>query len=132
MLARVQETWDELGFKIRAVGTAVFVRTDPLPEKTKAGIYLPPSHSDFFGQRLGSKVHMTGTVLSACRTKGYGSKSDRTVPSTLKPGDKVFFTRFEFAWLWRMKDGTRVGHIKEPLIHGVLSESEEDVRLEAS
>lgn len=135
-LLRVDATWEELGFKMRSVGTVVFVRTDPLPEKTPGGVVIPPSLSDLYGQRLGSKVHLTGTVLSASRTKGYGAKSPVTIPSKLKPGDKILFTRFEFGWLWKMKDGTHVGFIKEPLILASVTEGESsaetDARLETA
>lgn len=123
MLSRVEETWDELGFRLRAIGTIVFVRTDPLPDRTEGGIIVPQDQADVYGSRLGSKVHLTGTVLSACRTKAVGSKKDNTRPSDLKPGDKILFTRFEFAWLYKMQDGTRVGYIREPLIHAEVDPS---------
>jgi co-chaperonin GroES (HSP10) len=112
----VDATWEELGFKVRPLGDRVFVRTDPLPEKTRSGLYAPPIMASPYGQRIGRAVVMTATVLSVGR--GMYDKKGRLYPTEVKPGEKVMFTRFEFAWMWKLSDGTLVGWIREPHLIG--------------
>ena len=97
----IEATWAEMGQKLRAVGTRVFVRTEKPPEK-KGLIWLPPEYGDTFGRRLGGQVPVTGTVLSV---------GHRVPQGILEEGERVFFFRLPFGWTHKMTDGTFVGWI---------------------
>lgn len=107
--ALVAATWAELGFRIAAVGTRVFLRTESPPKQTAGGIYLPPMLATAYGQRLGSQVLVTGTVLSV----GPLAKTD------LKVGERIAFFRLPFGWTYKMNDDTLVGWIPVDEILGV-------------
>ena len=105
----IKATWDEVGHRVVAVGTRVFLRTDVLPARTSGGIYLPPDHAAAYGQRLGSQVLVTGTVLSV----------GPLAKTPLKEGDRIMFFRLPFGWTYRMKDKTLVGWIPLDEILGI-------------
>jgi co-chaperonin GroES (HSP10) len=107
--ALVAATWAELGFSIAAVGTRVFLRTENPPKQTAGGIYLPPMLASAYGQRLGSQVLVTGTVLSI----GPLAKTE------LKVGERIAFFRLPFGWTHKLKDDTLVGWIPVEEILGV-------------
>ena len=91
----VEKTWEELGFRIRAVGWKVWVRTLPHPRKV-GHIWLPPKAASFYGE-LPHLRTVYGVVLSA---------GSRGLARSLKPGDIVGFKRLEFAW-WVKLEGTQ-------------------------
>lgn len=107
--ALVDATWAELGFRIAAVGTRVFLRTESPPKQTAGGIYLPPMLATQYGQRLGSQVLVTGTVLSV----GPLAKTE------LKTGDRIAFFRLPFGWTHKLNDDTLVGWIPVEEILGI-------------
>lgn len=102
-------TWGELGFKIAAVGSKIFLRTDAPPKQTTGGIYIPPMLATQYGQRLGSQVLVTGTVLSV----GPHAKT------AVRPGDRIAFFRLTFGWTHKLNDDTLVGWIPGDEILGV-------------
>jgi co-chaperonin GroES (HSP10) len=105
----VAATWAELGHSVEAVGSRVFLRTDSPRTQTDGGIYLPPELATQYGQRLGSKALVTGTVLSIgpeCRLP-------------IKIGDRIMFFRLPFGWTYKLNDDTLVGWIPGDEILGV-------------
>lgn len=87
MIGAVEKTWDELGYRIRATGYRVWVRTLPHPRK-HGSIWLPPKAGSFYGE-LPHLRTVYAVVLSA---------GSRGPAKGLKPGDIVGFKRLEFAW----------------------------------
>lgn len=110
----IKATWDEVGHRVVAIGTRVFLRTDALPKKTAGGIYLPPDHAAAYGQRLGSSVMVTGTVLSV----------GPLAKTTVKEGDRIMFFRLPFGWTYKMKDETLVGWIPVDEILGIADDEQ--------
>jgi co-chaperonin GroES (HSP10) len=108
----IKSTWDEVGHKVAAVGTRVFLRTDFFRKKTSGGIYLPPELDSQFGSRLGGKVVVTGTVLSI----------GPHVKAPLKEGDRIMFLRLPFGWTYKLKDDTLVGWIPVDEILGIVDD----------
>lgn len=88
----VTRTWEELGFKVRATGWKVWVRTLPHPRKI-GRIWLPPKAASFYGEL----PHLR-TVYALVLTSGpLGWAKD------LKPGDKVAFKRLNFSWIKKLE-----------------------------
>jgi len=83
----VERTWQELGYKIRAVGCKVWVRTFPHKKKSRGGLWLSPRQASFYGE-LPHLVTVEAVVLSA------GSKG---LAIAVKPGDRIAFSRGHFA-----------------------------------
>jgi hypothetical protein len=98
--ALVEATWEELGFKIRPMGSRIYVRTDTPPRKI-GSLYIPPEQWGMYGKRLGSKVFVTATVLAR------GSRASFS-PDV---GERVVFSRLQFGWTHKMNDGTFVGWV---------------------
>lgn len=111
--ALVVATWEELGFKIKPVGSRLFVRTETPPQK-QGMIWLPPELWAMYGQRLGSKALVTGTVLS-CGPR---------VKDAPAIGTRVVFFRLPFGWTHKMTDGTFVGWVEAAEIVGVSGSDE--------
>lgn len=109
----VNATWDEIGRKIRPVLNRVFVRTDLPPEKIGM-VYMPAEMWGQYGQRLGSKVFVTATVLA----------SSQNVKDAPPIGSKVVFSRLMFGWTNKMADGTHVGWIDANEIIGFAEEGD--------
>lgn len=82
----IDATWDELGYKIRARGYWLWVRT--MPHARKVGsLWLPTKLQGFYGE-LPHLQSTKAVVLSA------GSAG---VAKDIKPGDVVVFKRLHFA-----------------------------------
>lgn len=111
--ALVDATWEEIGRKIRPVNTRIFVRTDLPPQKIGL-VYMPAEMWGQYGQRLGSKVFVTATVLSV-------GPNVKDAPAI---GTKVVFSRLMFGWTNKMVDGTHVGWIDANEIIGVAEEGD--------
>lgn len=82
----VKETWDELGFKLRAPRYLVWVRTMP-PARKIGRIWLPAKQASFYGE-LPHMVTVKALVLSA---------GSRGPAREMKPGDMIAFKRLHFA-----------------------------------
>ena len=96
-MERVEDTWKEMGHKLRMLRKGVLVRTDPLPTEVN-GVILPPRAASFYGE-LPNVSFVTAVVLSSGRD------------ATLKPGDRIAFIRLFFARHLEMEDKTLVGWI---------------------
>lgn len=105
----VDATWTELGHRIAAIGHKVFLRTDLPRKQTAGGIYIPPMLATQYGQRLGSQVLVTGTVLSV----------GPLVKGDIKVGDRIAFLRLTFGWTNKLGDDTLVGWIPESDVLGL-------------
>jgi hypothetical protein len=102
----VENTWDILGFRLRAKGRIIFCRTEPVPTKTASGLlWLPPKHQTFHG-RLPHMQMVLARVLSS------GPKAE------VNPGDRICFKRSYFAWLWKLGSEELVGWIDESQVIG--------------
>lgn len=104
----VNRTWSEVGYKITPLRKMVFVKTDPVPQKV-GSLYLPPKLATFYGE-LPNLVLVNATVLAA------GPKA------SVRPGDRVCFTRLFFARYCDLQDGTYIGWIEEENLTGRLEE----------
>lgn len=92
-IASVKETWDELGYKIRATGFNLWVRTLPFPKKSRGGIWFSPKMMQFHGGVSGHLITIRAVVLSA---------GPVGVAKAFKPGDLVEFQRLFFAYHQKM------------------------------
>ena len=99
-LARVEQTWAEIGFRFRPLRHVVLVRTYPLPTVTEGGIIIPEKLTSFYGE-LPHVQLVNATVLSS------GPKA------ILEPGDRICFQRLFFARWLEMEDGSLVGWIAD-------------------
>lgn len=113
-LGLVQQTWDELGVKMRARGYWVWVRTEPHKEKI-GSIWLPPKMAKFHGE-LPHLVNVMATVLTAGNV---GAAAE------FKTGDRIWFTRLYFGYHKKMEDGTFVGWLDANQISGFAGEEDE-------
>jgi len=109
-MERVQQTWDELGHKLRPLRFLTLVRTDPHESILPSGIILPPKLDNFHSGMPHQQIK-TGTVVAVGpRTK------------TVKVGDRVCFQRLHFAWLRKLgSDKTFVGWINNNDIIGFVT-----------
>jgi len=114
---RVQRTWEELGYKIRAMNNRVWMRTFPLPQMTESGLlHLPPKKTSFYGEKMASKMYVTATVLAL---------SEEAKRSGIKVGHELLFTRLEFARHCYMDDQSLVGWIRVEHILAIVDDEEE-------
>lgn len=111
--ALVDATWAEIGHKVRPIQNKVYVRTDVPPQKIGM-VYMPAEMWGQYGQRLGSKVFVTATVLA----------TGPAVKDAPDIGTKVVFSRLMFGWSYKMADGTHVGWIDANEIIGVAEEGD--------
>lgn len=100
----VERTWDEVGYRVRAMHRNVFVRTDP-PEQKVGLLWLPPKLQGFHGDLPHLRV-VKATVLAA------GPKTE------LKPGDRICFQRLHFAWLKKLGGEVMFGWIDQVQVLG--------------
>lgn len=100
----VEQTWKDLGFKVRAMGYQTWVRCDPHNRKTPSGLlWLPPKHQGFLG-KLPHLVTVEATVLSS---------GPRGVAAQLKPGDRVLFKRLHFGTWAKLPQSDREAQFGE-------------------
>lgn len=65
-LALVQDSWDKLGYTVRATGKYVWVRTLPFSKMTDSGkLWLAPKLQSFHGEISAHLQTVRGVVLSA-------------------------------------------------------------------
>lgn len=84
----VEETWEQLGYKIRPIGWKIFVRT--MPHQKKVGsLWMPPKLQTFHGEVAAHLRIIRGVVLSA---------GNRGPAETMKPGEIVEFQRLHFGF----------------------------------
>lgn len=108
--ARVAATWAELGFRVRGIRYMLFVRTEPLPQRTASGrIWLPNRLTNFFND-LPNKVYTRAVVCSAGPTA--------TSKWGIRESDRIFFRRQDFAWYRKMADNTYFGWVEAPHVLG--------------
>lgn len=108
----IDRTWFEAGYRARPLGKKVFFRTDLRPEY-ECGIYIPPAYRTNYAD-LPHRVVMTGTVLSV---------GPQCV--SVKPGDRIGFSRLYMGWLQRFDDGTLLAFIEEENLFGFVEEKAE-------
>lgn len=109
-LASVEAAWEELGFRVRAQAYWVFVKTEPLPQKTDSGkLWLPPSMTTFYGPPAHTH-YLYGTVLAA------GPRC----AEELKPGVRIYFPRVQLAKYRGFADGTHFGWLSQEFVVGTL------------
>ncbi len=97
-LERVEETWKEVGCRVKPLRKTIMVRTEPLPTRSAGGVELPPKLATFYGELPHMQI-ILATVLSSGRQ------------AILEAGDRIAFTRLFFARWLKMEDGTMVGWI---------------------
>jgi co-chaperonin GroES (HSP10) len=108
MIEKVEQTWEELGRRVRATGATVFVRTEPPAKKTRGGIIIPDTLRGFYEGPFHLRL-VNALVLSA-------GPEARAVHA----GDRVCFQRKMFAHWLKLPDETLIGWIQEGHIAGVL------------
>lgn len=99
----VQETWEELGFRVRARGYYIWVRTLPFPRKI-GSIWMPPKLQQFYGE-LPHLVTIRALVLSA---------GNAGLAEGIHAGETIFFKRLHFAEYRRVgerEEQQRVGWV---------------------
>ena len=99
------ESWAECDKTYKPLLNVVFVRTD-LPKRVSDGGIIMPKYHDGLSGGLPKGKTVWGTVLAV------GPEAH-----LVKAGDRVAFPRGSWMWLHKMKDGSRVGNIKEEWIH---------------
>jgi co-chaperonin GroES (HSP10) len=104
----VDDTWAEIGRKVRPLGRIIFIRTEQLKQTTDGGLYLPASQQTFYDGPMHLRL-ITAVVLSV------GPKVD----GTLQPGDRICFQRQFFARWCVLEDRTLVGWIDDSQVAGV-------------
>ena len=109
----VADTWEELGRRFRPLHKGLFVRTDPMAIRTAGGLFLTGEESAFH-KGMGHNKVIKATILSVAKD----------VP--MKEGERVCFQRLHFTWIWRLRDGTYVGIIRDDFLIGHLEN--EDLR----
>ena len=105
---RVQQTWDELGFRVRPIKYWVFVRTEPLYQRSEGGVWLAPQ--EFYGNRMAHQV-LVRAIVCSCGPVAKGHYG-------FYEGQRVLFKRLHFAHLRKMEDGTYFGWISAAEIVG--------------
>lgn len=110
---RIEETWKELGRKIRPRKRVVFVRTEvPKERSTKSGIICPQSTTGFY------KGYAHQALIKAMVV-------DSGPDTCVKPGEWVAFQRLYFAMLWELEDKSLFGWIDQNQIGGYVDADEE-------
>jgi len=110
-LELVEQSWKELGYRVRPLGRTVFVRTRAIPDKV-GSLYLPTKHTKFYG-KLPHMQNIEAVVMAA------GPKAQ-----DVRPGDRVTFQRLNFARLVKFQaeaeeffgwvDSSQIiGHVEE-------------------
>jgi co-chaperonin GroES (HSP10) len=96
----VEETWQELGTRVRPLRDLVFLRTVKPSQQTEGGIWFAPSDQNFYDGPLHLRL-MRAIVLAA------GPRS------VLQPGDHICFQRLYLSRWKGLQDGTFVGWLRE-------------------
>lgn len=121
----VEETWKELGFKLRANAYYLIVRTKPHIRKTASGLlWLPPKLQDFHGE-LPHLVETHAVVLSA---------GPRGCAAEFQPGETVAFKRLYFGYWYkvgRREDQEFVGWVDANQVLWKIEDDEPAGRAEA-
>lgn len=116
---RIQQTWDELGFRVRPLKFKVFVRTEPLFVRDESGLFLPPSRTNLYGDRMAHQVLVRALVCAVGPVARDHWKFEE--------GQRIVFKRLHFAWLRKMDDGTYFGYIDAAEILGEPTELDPEV-----
>lgn len=96
----VADTWQRARNTISPRHNNVFVRTDKPRLMTKGGLHIPLSETDFLAHVPKGKLAWA-TVVAA---------SDEV---DVRPGDRVLFPRYNFAWVERFNDDTYLGWVPD-------------------
>jgi hypothetical protein len=105
----VEETWTELGYKIRPLRWMVFVRTDPFVGKI-GSIHVQGKDNYFYGALANSRL-VTAVVLAAGKAG---------LAQYLNSGDRICFQRLYFTWYKKMEDGTLIGWVDANQVTGFV------------
>jgi hypothetical protein len=92
MLDLVERTWAELGFRVRALGYKIWVRTLPV-EQRRGPLWLTAKAASFYGG-LPHLRTVQAVVLSA---------GPAGLARGLKPGDVLAFSRGHFTRFWQLQ-----------------------------
>jgi len=83
----IEQTWKDMGFKLRGFGYQTWVRCDRHHRKAPSGLlWLPPKAQGFLGV-LPHMVTIEATVIAS---------GPVGVAKQFKPGDRVMFKRLHF------------------------------------
>lgn len=97
----LEETYARLGGKPKRVHREmVWLRTDPISERSPGGIVLLPKYT-LLSDGLPSQRLVVGTVLAV----------GEDVPD-VREGGKVAFSRLYWMWLRKLEDGTQIGSVR--------------------
>jgi co-chaperonin GroES (HSP10) len=116
---RVDQTWEEVGYKIRPLKYKVFVRTEPLFVRSEGGVFLAPAATELYGNRMAHQVLVRAIIVSV----GPVARDHWH----FEVGQRIVFKRLHFAWLKKMDDGTYLGYIDAAEIVGEPTDLDPDV-----
>lgn len=105
----IEQSWEELGYKIRPMRQRVFVRTEPIPPMTAGGIIIPDKYRGLYEGPFHLRL-VNAVVLSV----GAGVRG-------VEVGERICFQRKWFVrHLEVMRDEAAFGWVKESEIAGAL------------
>ena len=107
---RVEETWKDIGMKVRPMRRKLYVRTHSYKDRIGL-IWLPPSNHSSFYSGMAHQRLVKATVCSV----GPGV-------AEAQPGDTILFTRLFFIKHLAIDDGTFTGWIDEVNMIGYAPE----------
>lgn len=107
---RVQQTWDELGIKVRMIHDWVLVRTEVPPEQTEGGIWYPPMYRTFYEGPLHLRLVSALVLSNGPHARG------------VKVGERVCFQRKYFARWKKLADNSMVGWLHEREVTAAMDE----------
>jgi len=107
---RVDETWKDIGMKVKPLRRKLYVRTCPYKDKIGL-IWLPGgNHSGFYS----GMAHQRLVKATVCSVGGEVAE--------VEPGDTILFTRLFFIKHLSIDDGTFTGWIDEVNMIGYAPE----------
>jgi len=112
----VEQTWAELGYRVRPLRYWAFVRTEQPHRRTEGGIWLSPKEQTFYGGMPHRRI-IKATVCAVGPTV-----------VEVAVGDRVCFQRLHFSKRERMADGTYFGWVDSNQLLGYPEDDEDEER----